>query len=307
MLTLILAVIVAAQLDSTELIIGAQTDLKLSAVTQNDEQVYFPVYGEYIIPDIEIVNRTAVDTTTLKDGSRQLSQTLTITCFRDSLFFIPPLPFTNTNGDTILSDPLTLNVIQPFVIDTTQNAITDIKPVFKAPVYWWGIIRWILLAIALIALAIGAYFLYQYLKHKFTNNAPQQEPDIPLRPAEEVALEKLDQLKENKIWQQGRHKEYHTILTDVIREYIARRFSISSQEQTSTQILHDIQPALKNNTQLFGTLKQMLSLADLVKFAKFNPLPEENEQSLLSAYNFVRQTTPNEPEQQTTPNNPEQQ
>ena len=292
-LSIILTIVVSAQLDSTQLMIGDQCDLRLQATLDRQDHVQFPVYGEELIPGIEITDRTMIDTVSLKDGRQQLTQYLTVTSFKDSLFFIPALPFVS-GDDTMFTDPLSLNVIQPFEIDTTQNAITDIKPVYKAPIWWWGILRWVLLALAIAGLGVGSYYLYKYIqKRRLMREGDYVEPEV-IRPAEEVALEKLDKIKEEKIWQQGRQKDYHTELTDVVREYIAGRFGISSQEQTSSEILTDIQPVLKDRKDLYSSLKKMLSLADLVKFAKWNPLPDENEQSLRSAYEFVRETTPEE-------------
>ena len=292
-LSIILTIVVSAQLDSTQLMIGDQCDLRLQATLDRQDHVQFPVYGEELIPGIEITDRTMIDTVSLKDGRQQLTQYLTVTSFKDSLFFIPALPFVS-GDDTMFTDPLSLNVIQPFEIDTTQNAITDIKPVYKAPIWWWGILRWVLLALAIAGLGVGSYYLYKYIqKRRLMREGDYVEPEV-IRPAEEVALEKLDKIKEEKIWQQGRQKDYHTELTDVVREYIANRFGISSQEQTSSEILTDVQPVLKDRKDLYSSLKKMLSLADLVKFAKWNPLPDENEQSLRSAYEFVRETTPEE-------------
>lgn len=297
LLNLILAIVVTAQLDSAQLMIGDQCDLHLQATREKSEQLYFPVFGEELIPGIEIVDRTIVDTVNLKDGRVQMNQYLTITSFKDSLFVIDPLPFV-AGTDTIYSDPLTLNILQPFVIDTTQNAITDIKPVYRAPIWWWGIIGAVLILLLIAALAVGLYFLIRYLKkRKKAAEQPIVDPEL-LRPAEEVALEKLDKIKEDKIWQQGRYKDYHTDLTDVVREYISRRFNVYSVEKTSDETLDEIQPLLKEQKDLFLALKQMLHLADLVKFAKWQPTPDENEQSLRDAYRFVNETTPQTPEEQ---------
>ena len=145
MLHFLLAIVVSASIDSTMLFIGDQTALHLQATCDQQEQVQMPVYGETLIDGIEIVDRTPVDTTFLKDGRYQLNQSLTITSFKDSLFYISPLPFVS-GEDTFRSEPLSLNVIQPFEVDSTL-AITDIKPVAKAPVWVWGILRWIVLAI----------------------------------------------------------------------------------------------------------------------------------------------------------------
>lgn len=287
---MILALIVSATLDSTTLFIGDQTDLHLRAIGEVGEQVTMPVLDKELIPGVEIVDRTIVDTISLKDGRMQYDQYLTVTSFEDSLFYIAPLPFVS-GDDTVWSDGLTLNVVQPFEMDTTDMAITDIKGVYKAPVWWWGIFRWVLLAVLLAGVGVAGYYLITYLQRRKLEEAGNEVVTEPLRPAEEVALEKLDAIKEKKIWQQGQVKEYYTQLTDVVREYIARRFEVSSVEQTSDETLRDIRPLLSERKDLYDQLRKMLTLADLVKFAKWSTTPDENELSLRNAYTFVRETT----------------
>ena len=290
MIAMILALIVSATLDSTTLFIGDQTDLHLRAIGEVGEQVSMPVLDKELISGVEIVDRTIVDTLSIKDGRVQYDQYLTVTSFKDSLFYIAPLPFVS-GDDTVWSESLTLNVVQPFEMDTTDMAITDIKGVYKAPIWWWGIFRWVLLAVLLAGVGIAGYYLITYLQRRKLEEAGNEVVTEPLRPAEEVALEKLDAIKEKKIWQQGQVKEYYTQLTDVVREYIARRFEVSSVEQTSDETLRDIRPLLSERKDLYDQLRKMLTLADLVKFAKWSTTPDENELSLRNAYTFVKETT----------------
>lgn len=293
MLNLLLAIIVSASIDSTTLFIGDQTQLRLQAVSERNEHVQMPVYGEYLMPGIEIVRRTGVDSTLLKDGRVQLNQTLTITSFQDSLFSIAPLPF-YAGDDTAYSQPLMLNVVQPFEMDSTP-AITDIKPIQKAPVWVWGWLRWVVLLLVLAALGTGLYFLLKHIRDGRSLLHPF-EPKEPERPAEEVALEKLDLIREEKIWQAGREKDYHTQLTDVVREYIGKRFDVHSTEKTSDETLREMKTVLKEQRELYTGLAQMLQLADLIKFAKWKATPDENERSLQTAYQFVKDTTPHNEE-----------
>ena len=281
---------VSAAIDSTTLFIGDQTDLHLRATCEKSEEVQFPTLTEELIPGIEIVDQTIIDTTTLNDGRVQYNQYLTLTSFQDSLFYINPLPFVS-NGDTIWSESMTLNVVQPFEIDSTDIAITDIKGIYKAPIWWWGILRWVLLALAIAGVGIGGYYLITFIRKRYSNDSEELTPTEPLRPADEVALEKLDAIREEKIWQTGQVKEYHTQLTDVIREYIARRFDVSSVEQTSDETLTAMRPLLNDKRELYDQLRKMLQLADLVKFAKWTATPDENEMSLRSAYTFVKETS----------------
>ena len=290
MLTTILALVVSAAIDSTTLFIGDQTDLHLRATCEVGEQVQLPVLDKELIPGIEIVDKTVVDTATLSDGRVQYNQYLTLTSFEDSLFYIAPLPFVS-GDDTVWSESLMLNVVQPFEMDSADMAITDIKGIYKAPIWWWGILRWVLLALAIAGVGVGGYYLITYLQSRMRKGEEEKAAAEPLRPAEEVALEKLDAIREQKIWQTGQVKEYHTQLTDVVREYIDRRFEVSSVEQTSDETLRAMRPLLSNQKELYEQLRKMLTLADLVKFAKWTTTPDENEQSLRSAYAFVKETT----------------
>ena len=290
MLTTILALVVSAAIDSTTLFIGDQTDLHLRATCEVGEQVQLPALDKELIPGIEIVDKTVVDTATLSDGRVQYNQYLTLTSFEDSLFYIAPLPFVS-GDDTLWSESLMLNVVQPFEMDSADMAITDIKGIYKAPIWWWGILRWVLLALAIAGVGVGGYYLITYLQSRMRKGEEETTAAEPLRPAEEVALEKLDAIREQKIWQTGQVKEYHTQLTDVVREYIDRRFEVSSVEQTSDETLRAMRPLLSSQKELYEQLRKMLTLADLVKFAKWTTTPDENEQSLRSAYAFVKETT----------------
>ena len=282
---ILLAIVVSASIDSTMLMIGDQTAMHLSVTQEANERVEMPVFGETLQDGIEIVDRSAVDTTTLPDGRLQLSQELTLTSFKDSLFAVAPIAVVS-GGDTFRTEPMALNVIQPFEVDSSL-AITDIKDIEKAPIYWWGILRWILLALAVIGLFVGAYYGVQWYRKHFLKEEEVIEPEL-LRPADEVALEKLDEIKAQKIWKDGKVKEYQTELTDVVREYIGRRFDVQSTEKTSDETLRAMKPLI--DKELFAKLSKMLQLADLVKFAKWHTTPDENEQALSTAYEFVNET-----------------
>ena len=285
MINLLLAIVVSASIDSTMLMLGDQTDLHLSVTHEASERVQMPVYGEMLQEGIEIVDRSAIDTTALPDGRVQMTQDLTLTSFKDSLFAIQPL-YVTSGEDTFWTEPMALNVIQPFEVDSSL-AITDIKDIEKAPIWWWGIFRWVLLALGCVLLAVGGYYLWRwYQKHR----KPEEETIDPelLRPADEVALEKLDEIKAQKIWKDGKVKEYQTELTDVVREYIGRRFDVHSTEKTSDETLQEMKS--KVDKDLYTRLKSMLQLADLVKFAKWHTTPDENETALITAYDFVNET-----------------
>ena len=285
MMSLFLAIVVSASIDSTMLMLGDQTAMHLEVTHDATEQVVLPTWGEQLQDGIEIVEKGKIDTTTLPDGRVQLKQDLMLTSFKDSLFAIEPLVAISGN-DSFWADPMALNVIQPFEVDST-NAITDIKDIEKAPIWWWGILRWVLLVVGLLLLVDLGFWLWKKYDKYRQKEEELVDPEL-LRPADEVALEKLDEIKAQKIWKDGKVKEYQTELTDVVREYIGRRFEVHSTEKTSDETLREMKPLIDKD--LYGRLSKMLQLADLVKFAKWHTTPDENESALTTAYDFVNET-----------------
>ncbi len=113
-------------------------------------------------------------------------------------------------------------------------------------------------------------------------------------PAHVRAANELDKLKAEKIWQQGREKEFYSKLTDILRRYIYEREGINAMEMTSGEILNNIRQ-ISDVDSVYNNLKQILSTADLVKFAKYKPYPDENDLSMVNAYFFVNQTKEPDP------------
>ncbi|MGN0186342.1 MAG: hypothetical protein ACI392_01165 [Paludibacteraceae bacterium] len=278
---------VSAVMDSTILLVGEQTRLTFTVVQARDKHVQAPVFSDTIVTGLEIVERLPLDTQLADDGLLRVSQSYLLTSFDSALYFIDALPFAD-GDDTVYSAPLSLKVVS-IPVDTAQHAIADIKPIYAPPFDWplfWLIV---LIILGVAVLAVGGFFVYRYFKRRAHQPAEAAEPQ-DLRPAHEIALERLNAIKEEKLWQQNRTKEYHTQLTDVVRDYIARRFDISAVEQTSAEILADIQPALKEQKTVYADLKTLLTTSDLVKFAKYKPLISEDEKSLALAYQFVEAT-----------------
>ena len=278
---------VQAKLDSTVIWIGNQAHLSFEVSQKPNEKVVLPLFSDTIVGGLELVEPMKNDTTKSPDGHLLVKRHYTVTSFKDSLIYIPPYPFI-LNGDTVWSNSLSLKVVQPFKVDTASNTIADIKPVFEPKFDWWGLFQIILIVLLILAILVGGYILIR----KYWQKRPvfeKSEPEIIL-PAHVIALNQLDKIKNEKTWQQGRIKEFHTEVTDVLREYIERIFNIKSMEMTSEEILNHLIIIRSAKKSAFEGLKQILQIADLVKFAKWNATPDENEMSLMNAYLFVNQT-----------------
>ncbi|MBN2776203.1 MAG: hypothetical protein JXR36_01085 [Bacteroidales bacterium] len=146
--------------------------------------------------------------------------------------------------------------------------------------YWW-----IIAAIILLVVTVIYYFKYYRKGEK-----PVLMKIKPQLPAHVIALEKLENIRKQKIWAKGQIKEFHVQLTDVIREYIENRFGIYAAEMTSSEILgaFEVGNYIKDSDHF--KLKQILEVADAVKFAKYQALQNENDMSMNNAVEFVEST-----------------
>lgn len=274
-----------AKLDSSLLLIGKQTDLHLSLITDQKHPALLPVLSDTIMKGIEIVDIKKADTVALEDDRIQINQDYLVTSFDSGLYFISPF-IAIEQLDTVLSNSLMLKVFTIPVDSASMEKLKDIKGVLKPTFVWsdYAYILYIILVIA--ALTTGGYYLRKYLKKK--KETVVIPPELLLS-ADVAALQALDRIKLEKLWQQGREKEYYTQLTDVLRNYVDRRYEIDAPEMTSSEILTAL-TSVKCEKNSVNRLKQIFVISDLVKFAKFKPFADENDLSLSNAYTFVNET-----------------
>jgi hypothetical protein len=277
---------VKASIDSSLILIGEQSHLIFEVTQPSDVQVRFPLFSDTLQQGILIVQRSKPDTVKLEHNRLKITQALTITSFDTALYYIPPIKFA-AGKDTVQSAALSLKVIS-YPIDTTTETIKDIKKIYPPPFDWrhfFFIVGLIMLIIIIIALI--AFILWKYVFKKPSPFIAQTKPKLP---PYQVALNELDRIQKLKLWQQGREKDYYTQLTDTIRTYIQDRFNITTKEKTSSEILEDTEVLQTEYNAAYDSLKKLLQLGDLVKFAKWRPLSEENELSINICYLFVNQT-----------------
>ena len=283
-------VTVNASIDSTHILIGDQLKLLLEIEKPKDLDIQFPQVPDTFSSKIEVVNRSKVDTFKLDDKERErLTQSLFITSFDSGRHQIPPFYFRMKNGQTLDSAATRALMFQVhgMKIDTTKGPV-DIKTVYGAPVTLKEVTPYIL---GIILLAAIIFFIFYYIRWKKKNVPLFSKPEKPAEPAHIIALRELDRIKTQKLWQQEKIKQYYSEVSDTIRIYIENRFDIPAMEQTSSETIGVFkqQKALVNdNTR--DQLQHILSLADLVKFAKYTPLTDDNNQTLMNAYFFVNQT-----------------
>jgi len=206
------------------------------------------------------------------------------------VYVLPPFCLVSGN-DTLKSNSLTIKV-NP--VDVSH--LNDIHPIaepleFQSKWYdflpdwitdYWG---WILAAVLIIAAGVCAYLI---MTRKVAVNILPQKKRLP---PYELAVKRLEALRTDSIWERGMEKEYYTRLIDILRDYLQERFGINAMEMTSTQIVK-VLSGNEATRQPNRYMRNILQIADFVKFAKVRPLPDDNVRAFNEALQFVEETRP---------------
>lgn len=286
---------IEAKLEPDSIVIGDQFRLNVTVTKDLVQMVDFPVYEKGMIGEnIEILNEGEVDTLARDGRMVTLKKSYLLTCFDQGQYSLGKFPMLYADKnivDTIWSRDSIVLKVATFDIDTTKQTIYDIREPLRTPVKFGelsGYIIWGLVIAALITLLV----LYIIKRRK---NMPLFGKPTPADPPHVAAIKALEALHHQKVWQNNKHKLYYTRLTDIIREYMEARYLIHALEMTSDEILVVVEqfnlPQESNEE-----LRRLLKIADMVKFAKYIPEPDQNEAAYTAAYYFVEQTKPNEVE-----------
>ncbi|MCD8194412.1 MAG: hypothetical protein LUD74_07715 [Tannerellaceae bacterium] len=278
--------LIDVSLDSAAILIGEQTALRLTVTTDRDKAVQIQLPMDTLMRGVEILTVSRPDTSYIENNRMLVKQNVLLTSFDAELYLLPPVRVVD-GVDTVYSERLALKVSTIPVNTDAPDEFFDIKTVWWLPFVladYYPLIYGVLLALFLICV-IG-YILKRLRNRQSLMPVKKAAPKLP---PHEQAIRELNEIKQQKLWQQGRSKEYYTQITDTLRKYIVDRFGINAMEMTSAEIL-DILRKEEEASQVYSNLQQILQLADFVKFAKMHPLPDENDLSLVNAYLFINQT-----------------
>ncbi|MDE5579557.1 MAG: hypothetical protein K2I85_06395 [Alistipes sp.] len=286
---------VTARVEPDSILIGDRFDYVIEVEKDLVQVVEFPVFepqaGNRFF---ELVEELPVDTLR-RDGRRlKLSKRYRLAAFQEGRHDLGPAQVLYADKnivDTLRTEERLVLEVATFEIDSTSQSIYDLKEQRTLPFRFGeigGYAAWSLLGLLLLAAAIAG--LLRWLRRRGTTLGGLFAPAPPLPPHVE-AIRALEELHHRKLWQNNRHKQYYSGLTDILRTYIARRWEVGAMEMTSDQILGALRTFdLPDKARM--DLTTLLREGDLVKFAKATPGAEENENAYLKAYYFVEETKP---------------
>ncbi len=278
--------------ETDTLSLGAQTTLTLKVEAASGSRITLPVFADTLTRSIEIISQSETDSSLHKSqGIVTFIKTFVITSFDTGFQIVPPIIISAAKPrqfaiERIESNPLLLYV-KGVSIDSDKD-IMDIKAPLKAPPTLGEVLSWVIPILVLVAIAIGLWYRFKGRKRPVPVSILPQKPKIP---PHQRALEDLQVLQAKQLWEKGFIKEYHSELTEIVRRYIEDRFGFLALEMTSGEIMlnlaHEAVPTIS-----YRNMDDLLARADLVKFAKSQPLPDEHERSMLQAGQFVKDTIP---------------
>lgn len=267
--------------------IGQQAVLEVDVTASKDAKVTFPHFErtQYMVPGVEVLSM-ADDTVEVEQGMVMFVRQYILTSFDENLYAIPPVEV-NVNGKEYKGNQLALKVVDVENVDTLHpNQFFPSKDVQDNPFQWsdWSGSFW--MSIIVLLLAVLAYYLFIRLKE----NKPiiTRIRIIKKLLPHQKAMGEIEKIKAEQMVTSENQKEYYTKLTDTLRQYIVERFGFNAMEMTSSEIIQHLRES--GDQKMIDELKELFNTADLVKFAKYQTLINENDLNLVNAIHFIDQT-----------------
>jgi hypothetical protein len=238
-----------------------------------------PFATDTLSAQLDILKRGDLQRTADADSNIIVQQQLTLMTFDTGYIQVPGLQLSTLNAFT---DPIQV-YSSTIAVDTTQ-AFRPLMPPIEHPVSMKEMFPWLLGLLVLVIIGLAVWYYVKHRKPKVDENGePVKGPSIP---PYDKALGDLENLKEQKLWQAGKLKEYYSSLTDIAREYIEGQFQVNAVEMTTDDILKEVRD-LHFEASLYGKLKSTMELADLVKFAKYSASALESDNAMTDMTDFV--------------------
>ncbi len=269
---------VTAKIEPIEMMIGEQATVTLTVQTADDTKVDWPTFQprQMLVPGVEVLNTQRTSDHTM---------VITLTSFDGNLYHLPPFKV-KINGKEQQSADLALKVVE-IEVDTTQlNKFFPPKDVQDNPFLWsdWSLSFWL----SVLLLVLIALCGYLYLRLRDNKPVISHIKIVKRLLPHQKAMKEIEQIKADRMVASENAKEYYTKLTDTLRKYIEERYGFSAMEMTSSEIIERLTAA--GDQQSLDELRQLFTTADLVKFAKYSTMINENDANLVSAIDFINQT-----------------
>ncbi len=190
-----------------------------------------------------------------------------------------PIGIVQATGDTLLFSSPTIEVGIHSVVPDSAQAMMDLAPLATFPLTLWPWIVGTILAL------VFAWWLIGYLK-KRRSQAPVESLKVAatVDPYDE-AVNRLRALAESPLRGEENAQMYHDELSDILRTYIERTLAVPALERTTGELIRALRQlsAVASDyvsEEAVARVNETLGISDLVKFAKYDSVDEENQRAL---------------------------
>lgn len=227
---------------------------------------------------LEAAGRRSERVETLPDGGRRITAVYAMTAWRPGAVELPPaaIRLSGPDGERVVEARLPgVSVRSVLPEDTAGIQPRDLKDVLGSSRSWWPL----LLALLVGAVAVGGLVYWR-----------RRGRDVPLPvytaiPPRERALAALDRARNSGLLEAGQFKAFYSLVTTAVRLYLEETDRRLGAELTTTELMERAERTMPPDAA--QTLGRLLASADLVKFARRHPSPEDALADWEAARGFV--------------------
>ncbi len=279
---------VQTKLDTSYMLIGDQMQLHVAVNSSSNLKSVTALIDQIDTSElVEIIGETE-----WQNQGNTFLKSYTLTCFDSGYYNLMALPVayqSDYKSDTVYSNTLALMVDNPQIEEQSDSLQTnlppaDIKGIIEEPTLLEDFYPLLIGLAVLLLLGVLAWYFFFRKEEEVVVEAP-----VIIRPAHEIALEKLGALQTESLWQNGDVKGYYTKLTFIFREYLENRYDIQALESTTEEVLQQLKKS-DFDSEMNSDVTRVLQSADLVKFAKAKPASEFHEESFAKLETIIKKT-----------------
>ncbi len=273
---------VKTSVNKAKITVGEKIEYRIDVIADENIRVEFPDFGEFLGGFI-ITDYRQGGPTQAGDKIKWWRE-YTLDVYLAQQYAIPPARIMYR-----LAEGEQKQILSAFVFVTVETTLSDEPSTIReikalvVPEYKQSkkMIYIIILSIIAIILIIGLVTMYIIRRKQYVE---------PALPAHVIALKALEHLREQQLVEKGFFKEYYFGVSDILRHYIEARFALMAPERTSEEFFQELQETDLINITQKDIIKSFLLHCDMVKFAKYQPEPDEIDKIYTITLNFIEQT-----------------
>jgi len=217
-------------------------------------------------------------------GQKKFIQKILVTSFDSGIYYLPPLTaIFKSNGEQILSKsnpiPISIGTVPP-----DSLGLAPLKDIIEEEATWEDYLMWMLIPLLLLILAL----IYFWWRRRKEAGSVTKVIEVYV-PPHERALNELEQLEQEKLWQQGDFKKFEVRISTIFRRYLEDKFNFPALEWTTREIVQHLSQGGFEDISV-PVVQEVLKQSDMVKYAKVKPGAEAHGRQISLVREWILST-----------------